>query len=179
MLTFVLSSLASEGVIGNTLNESSMSYPSDEKPKLDNGLPYIAPQLNPLLYRLFLIRSLSNTRSQLSHSRWLHISPHSPSSPLINPEATMGPSQPLPPMPPPMKPPPPSQFMQIAGSMEIVPHSYRTTQWPPPLPGYAMVGIPDSGGTPYPTPQNPYQNCEASDSSFYSHPSLPSTPLQQ
>ncbi|XXG65859.1 hypothetical protein AAC387_Pa05g3468 [Persea americana] len=90
-------------------------------------------------------------------------------------------SQALPPIPPPMKPPPHSQFLQIAGSMAIMPHSYMTTQWPPPLPGYAMVGlgIPDSGGPPYSTPQNPYHNCEASDSSFYSQLSLLGTPSTQ
>ncbi|XXG41765.1 hypothetical protein AAC387_Pa01g2163 [Persea americana] len=46
MLSFVLSSLPSKGVIGKTLSESSMSYLFDKRPKLGNGLPYVSPQHN-------------------------------------------------------------------------------------------------------------------------------------
>ncbi|KAF5193228.1 hypothetical protein FRX31_017180 [Thalictrum thalictroides] len=37
MLTYVLSSRASVGVIGNQSTEFSGEYPSDKKPKLENG----------------------------------------------------------------------------------------------------------------------------------------------
>lgn len=182
MLSFVLSSLASEGVIGNTLSESSMSDPFKKRPKLENGPPpYVPPQLNPPLPPFPHPESLQHKNSAVSQQMSTHQlpPPHSLSSPLSHPGATMQPSPPLPPMPPPMQPPPPSNFMQTAGSLTMLPHSYGTAQRPPPLPGYAMVGTPDSSGPPHSTPQNPYQNFQASDGGFYSQLSLPTTPLQQ
>lgn len=47
MLSYVLSSLASEGVIGNQAKESSAEYPTEKRPKLDTDQPYIPTQNNP------------------------------------------------------------------------------------------------------------------------------------
>ncbi|KAE9445946.1 hypothetical protein C3L33_22156, partial [Rhododendron williamsianum] len=48
MLTYVLSSLASEGVIGNKMKESSSDYPSEKRTKLENDHhPAYIPSHNP------------------------------------------------------------------------------------------------------------------------------------
>lgn len=188
MLSLVLSSLASEGVIGNTLNDSSTDYLPRKRPNLENGPPdyhpgsYMPPQLSPPLPPFPHPDSLQHKNSSLSQQMSSHQPPpsHPSSSPLSHPVATMQSSPPLPPVPPPVAPPPPSQFMQTAGSMTSVPYSYGTTpQRPSPLPSYPMVGTPISGGPPYPLPPNPYQNFQASDGGFYSQPTLPATPSQQ
>ncbi|KAE8661655.1 putative Exocyst subunit exo70 family protein C2 [Hibiscus syriacus] len=46
ILSYVLSSLASDGVIGNPLKDSSGDYPSEKRPKLENDQSYI-PSHNP------------------------------------------------------------------------------------------------------------------------------------
>lgn len=180
MLSFVLSSLASEGVIGNTLNDSSIDYSSTKRPKLENGPPYMPPQLSPPLPPFPHPDSFQHQNSSVSQQMSLNQLPssHTSSSPLSHHAAAMQPSPPLPPVPPPVVPPPPGQFMQTAGSMTSVPYSYGTApQRPSPMQGYPMVGTP--GGPPYPLPQNLYQNFQASDGGFYSQPSLPATPSQQ
>eukprot|EP00262_Sarcandra_glabra_P008376 TRINITY_DN218_c0_g1_i1.p1 TRINITY_DN218_c0_g1~~TRINITY_DN218_c0_g1_i1.p1 ORF type:complete len:531 (+),score=114.20 TRINITY_DN218_c0_g1_i1:283-1875(+) len=165
MLTYVLSSLASEGVIGNQINESSLDYPSDKRPKLENGSgssSYMATQPQPP----------PPPPPSFPHPDSLQQlpPPHPPSSPMSHAGPNTQP--PLPPMPP------PAQFLQTAGSMTSVPYSYGVTpQRPPPMPGYPpFVSAPLSGMMPYPAPLNHFQNFQASESGFYSHPPLPATP---
>lgn len=180
MLSFVLSSLASEGIIGNRLSESS-DYPTNKRPKLENGPqsympPQPSPPLPPFPYPELLQPKPSAMTQQMSPQQ--PPPPHPSSSPVTHSGAAMQP--PLPPLPPPMVPPPPTQFMQTAGSMSNVPYNYGTSpQGPPPLPSYAMVGTPISSGPLYHTPPNLYQNYQPSDGNFYSQSPLPATPSQQ
>ncbi|XP_043725129.1 regulation of nuclear pre-mRNA domain-containing protein 2 isoform X2 [Telopea speciosissima] len=177
MLTYVLSSLASEGVIGNPLSESSCDYPSEKRPKLENGpSSYIAPQhpqpSPPLLpHPESLQHNVTATSQQLAHQ------PASPaSSPMSHPGPPAMPPPPLPPLPPLPPPPAAAQFMQIAGSMTSVPYNYGTAlQRPPPLPGYPMVGSSVTGVPSYPSP-SPHQNFQGSEGGFYGQPPLPATP---
>ncbi|KAL6994507.1 hypothetical protein U1Q18_012610 [Sarracenia purpurea var. burkii] len=163
MLTYVLSSLASEGVIGNKMNESSGDYPPEKRTKLENDhhhppsyLPAQNPQAPLPPYEL-----TANEQ------------PPPPSSP-----------PPLPPLPPPMHPFPVPQFMQTAGSTVSVPYGYGTTQQqPPPVPGYSplAVGPPLNVVSPFAArPQNPYQSFQGSEGGFYSQPtSLPTAPISR
>ncbi|XP_058103026.1 uncharacterized protein LOC131246693 [Magnolia sinica] len=183
MLTYVLSSLASEGVIGNTLKESSIeSSPSEKRPKLENSpTSYMPTQLPPPLPPFPHPESLHNKISASQNmSQHQPPPPHPSSSPMSQPGPPMQPPPPLPPLPPVPPPPLPSHFMQTAGSMTSVPYSYGTApQRPPSLPGYQLVGTPISGLHPYPGPPNPYQNFQSSDGGFYSQPPLPAMPSQQ
>ncbi|XP_077227403.1 uncharacterized protein LOC143860579 [Tasmannia lanceolata] len=179
MLTYVLSSLASEGIISKPLNGSPNEFPSEKRPKLENGPSSYLPSLHPpqqpppppFPHPDSLQHKTASVSQQMAPQQ---MGPHQPSSssPMSNPGPTMQSvplAPPLPPMPP---PPPPAQFMQTAGSMTSVPYSYGT----PPLPGYPMMGTPLSGVPPYPTPPNHYQNFQASDTGFYNQPPLPATP---
>ncbi|XP_059669951.1 uncharacterized protein LOC132315629 [Cornus florida] len=47
MLSYVLSSLASEGVIGNSIKEYSSGYPSEKRPKFENPQPPVQPFPHP------------------------------------------------------------------------------------------------------------------------------------
>ncbi|XP_042475493.1 protein enabled homolog isoform X2 [Macadamia integrifolia] len=182
MLTYVLSSLASEGVIVNPLNDSSCDYPSEKRPKHENGpSSYIAPQHPqpppPLLpHPESLQHKVTATSQQLAHQ------PAPPSSSPMShpgpPTMQQPPPPPLPPPPLPPLPPPPAaaQFMQIAGSMTSVPYNYGTApQRPPPLPGYPMVGASVTGVPSYPS-QSPHQNFQGSEGGFYGQPPLAATP---
>ncbi|XP_077250416.1 ENTH/VHS family protein isoform X2 [Tasmannia lanceolata] len=169
MLSYVLSSLASEGVIGNPLNGSAIKFPSEKRPKLENGQSSYSPSQNPPPLPPFphpgSVQKLTTFSQQMTLNQ---PSPHPSSSPMSN----MQTPPPLPPMPPPSLPP---QFMQTAGSMTSVPYGYGTApQGQPPLPGYPMVGTQLSGISCYPSPY-PYQN-QAPDSGFYNKPPLPATP---
>ncbi|KAM7460252.1 hypothetical protein LguiA_019743 [Lonicera macranthoides] len=83
MLTYVLSSLASEGVIGNSTKESSTDYPSEKRPKIETDhSAYVPP--NP---------------------------PQPPPVPLEQPPPPSSPP-PLPPLPPPAYPMP-TQFPNV------------------------------------------------------------------
>lgn len=170
MLTFVLSSLASEGVIGNPLSDSSTNYPSEKRPKLENGpSSYMAPKHPhppppPFPHPESFQHKVTASSQQLT--------PHQQPPPSSSPMSHAGPNmqQPQPPLPP-----PPTHFMQTAGSMTSVPYSYGTVpQRPPPLPGYSMIGASVTGGPSFPSP-NPYQNFQGSEG-FYSQPPLPATP---
>ncbi|KAJ4960506.1 hypothetical protein NE237_020416 [Protea cynaroides] len=172
MLTYVLSSLASEGVIGNPLSDSSRDYPSEKRPKLDNGSSsYVSPQhtqpLPPLLpHPESLQHKGAATSQQLAHQ---------PAPPSSSPMSHPGPTMQQPPLPP-LPPPPVPQFMQIAGSMTSVPYNYGTVaQRPPPLPGYPVVVAAVTGVPSYPSP-SPHQNFQGSEGGFYGQPPLPATP---
>ncbi|XP_068667440.1 uncharacterized protein [Aristolochia californica] len=172
MLSYVLSSLASEGVIGKPLNESSSTdFPPEKKTKHDNGpsASYVPAQINPPH------PSYSHPESLLQHSVPPISSPHlSTSSPISIAPPTMQ-QQPLPPLPPLQPPPPLGQFVQTAGPMTNVPFSYGAlTQHLPP--GYAMAGTPLSTVQSYPTPPNQFANIQASDSGFFNQQPLSATP---
>ncbi|KAK9108549.1 hypothetical protein Syun_024560 [Stephania yunnanensis] len=177
MLTYVLSSLASEGVIGNQLNESSADQPHEKKPKLENGPPPYIPSTQPLQPPLppfphpeSVPHNLTTTSQQLVQ----HQPPPPSSPPPLLPGSTML-QPPLPPPQPPVPPPPSAPFMQTSGSMANVPYSYGL-QPPQLISGYhPMPGAPMSSMPPYPSP-NVYQNFQGPESGFYSQPPLPATP---
>ncbi|KAF2322920.1 hypothetical protein GH714_032075 [Hevea brasiliensis] len=141
MLSYVLSSLASEGVIGNPIKESSGEYPSEKRAKLEKDQPYI-PTQNPPQQPLAPFQhpesfQVANTGQQLTSND----PPPPPSSP--------PPPPPLPPMPPYSIP----QYMQTAGSINAVPYGYSMSQQQPPsLPGYSGVGTQMTGIAPFTLP---------------------------
>ncbi|XP_010249122.1 PREDICTED: regulation of nuclear pre-mRNA domain-containing protein 2-like isoform X2 [Nelumbo nucifera] len=174
MLSFVLSSLASEGVISNPLSESSSDYPPEKRPKLESGASsYGAPQhAQPPLPPFPHPESLQNMVAVTSQPSTPHQQLPSSSSPISHPGPSMQ-QPPLPPLPP-LPPPPAAQFMQTVGSMTSVQYSYGTApQRPPSMPGYAMVGVPVTGGLSHPS--HSYQNFQVSEGGFYSQPPLQST----
>ncbi|EHA8587530.1 regulation of nuclear pre-mRNA domain-containing protein 1B [Cocos nucifera] len=164
MLSYVLSSLASEGVISQTVKEC----PSDNKrPKLDNDVPsYMPPP-----------QSQSQSQTQpppppFPHPDMLHQPPPPPPPPPPSPLPSM--SQPSPSVQLLAPPPPPTtiQLMQAAaGPVTAVPFSYGSA--PLPLPSYPMVGMP-----PYSSVPNPYHGFQASDAvgGLFSQPPLPTAP---
>ncbi|KAL6960395.1 hypothetical protein U1Q18_038160 [Sarracenia purpurea var. burkii] len=149
MLTYVLSSLASEGVIGNPMKEPSGDYPSEKRSKIENDHPsYIPPQ---------------NPQASLPLELTENEQPPPPSSP-----------PPLPPLPPTQSYPVP-QFMQTAGSISVL---YGATQHqppppptPPPMPGYPTLGAAMNGLSPFTaSPSNAYQGFQGSGGGFYVQP---------
>ncbi|PIA50978.1 hypothetical protein AQUCO_01100059v1 [Aquilegia coerulea] len=159
MLTYVLSSLASEGVIGNQSTESSGEYPSEKKPKLENGQSSYLP-------------SPQHSQPPLPpfpHPDTFQPPPPSSSSPMSHP----GPTMQLP-VQQPTGQPPATQFMQTGGTMPGGPYNYGSApQRPPPFPGYPMVGAPLTGVPPYTSP-NPYQNY-GQEGGFLSQPPMPTS----
>uniref|UniRef100_A0A6V7QV88 CID domain-containing protein n=1 Tax=Ananas comosus var. bracteatus TaxID=296719 RepID=A0A6V7QV88_ANACO len=152
MLSYVLSSLASEGVI--TQQPKEEHPPDNKRPKLENAVPsYVPSHPQPPL-----------PLPPFQHPDALQPPPQPPqsspppvghSSPIVQQQAPPPPAS-LPPLQPPPPPPPPlpatstTQFMQnAAGSMTCVPYGYGSSP-PFPLPGYPMVG----GMPPFPIPPN-------------------------
>lgn len=172
MLTYVLSSLASEGVISNPMNESSNDYPPEKKPKLENDqFAYIPsqntqPPVSPFPHPDSLQHNISVTSKELSTPQE---QPPLPSSP-----------PPMPPLPP-MQPYPVPQFMQNAGSIPSVPHGYDATQQqPPPLLPYPTVGAQFNGISPFPAPPaNSYQSYQTEGSFYGQQSSLPMAPISR
>ncbi|KAK6155360.1 hypothetical protein DH2020_009608 [Rehmannia glutinosa] len=151
MLTFVLSSLASEGVIGNSIRDSSTEYPFEKKAKIENEHPSYVPQPNP--------------PPVTSDDQ-----PPPPSSP-----------PPLPPLPPPMQQYPVPQYMQTAMPILSGPYGYNVGQQPQvPPPGYVPVGTgPTDGVSTFAPPSNSYQSYQP-ESGFYGQPSsLPMAPMSR
>ncbi|PKA55262.1 hypothetical protein AXF42_Ash003899 [Apostasia shenzhenica] len=152
MLSYVLSSLASEGIIGS--QSMKEDYSSDSKrPKVDDNVPPYVPSAPPPPPPPF---------------------PHPDS---INPPP---PPPPLPPPTMPLMPPlmpgaTAPQFIPGAGPMMGMPYSFGSSsmQLPPlPLPTYPMVGIP-----PYSLPQNPFQGLPMPEgASSLSQPPLSAAP---
>ncbi|KAL6325670.1 hypothetical protein AAG906_023515 [Vitis piasezkii] len=171
MLTFVLSSLASEGVIGNPTKESSGDYPAEKRTKLENDQSAYTPQNPQPSVSAFpnldqLQHNVSTTTQQSTPSE----QPPPPSSP-----------PPLPPMPP-MPPYQVPQYMQAAGSMTNIPYSYgMTQQQPPSAANYPTVGPPVSSISSFTTPPaNSYQSFQGSEGGFYGQPSsLPMAPISR
>lgn len=171
MLSYVLSSLASEGVIVNPLKDSPGDYPSEKRPKLETEQssykvpPSSQPPVPPFPHPDSLHHNITSTTQQLTSNE----QPPPPSSP-----------PPMPPPLPPMQPYPLPQFIQTAGSMSSVPYNYGMTQQQQQasMPGYPSVGAPVTGMSPYTAPPtNPYQVFQGSEGGFYTQPSsLPMAP---
>ncbi|XP_057489309.1 uncharacterized protein LOC130775193 [Actinidia eriantha] len=170
MLTYVLSSLASEGVIGNTMKDPSSDYPSEKRAKLESDHPSYIPSQNPPppVPPYPHPDSLQNS-VPISQELAVNEQPPPPSSP-----------PPLPPLPP-MQPFPVPQFMQTAGSLGL-PFTYGTAQQQlQPMSGYSPVGPPMNLVSPFTAPPpNPYQSFQGSEGGFYSQPSsLPMAPISR
>ncbi|KAK8687184.1 hypothetical protein V6N13_086012 [Hibiscus sabdariffa] len=150
MLSYVLSSLASEGVIRTPMKGSSGDYPSEKRPKLENDEPYMPSQ------------NVAVTTQQLTPKE---VPPPPPSSS----------PPPLPPLPA-MTPYAVPQYMPSVGSVNGATYSYSMTPLQQPsLPGYSMVGgtmTGKSGISPFPTAltNGSYQSLQGSEG-FYSQPS--------
>ncbi|KAF9622354.1 hypothetical protein IFM89_031157 [Coptis chinensis] len=172
MLTYVLSSLASEGVIGSQSTESSSEYASGKRPKLENG----SSSYNP---------SPQHSQPPLPpfpHPDFIQPMPPATSEPLQPPPPSSSPPRhPAPPVQqqpqPPQQPilqPPSTQFMQTVGTMQSESYNYGSAQQcTPPFPGYPMVGAPLTGMPPYASP-NTYQSY-GPEGGFYSQPPLPAS----
>ncbi|KAM6549532.1 hypothetical protein CsatB_021208 [Cannabis sativa] len=177
MLSYVLSSLASEGVIGSTRKDSTGDYSSEKRPKLDNDQSAYVPSsqnTQPLQVPAYprpdsLSHNVTTTNQQFNPSE-------APPPPSSSPP-------PLPPLPPLQQYPVP-QFMQTAGSIGNGPSfSYSMTQQAPSsMPGYPNVGGPPLNGvSPYATtPSNSYQSFQGPDGNFYNQPSsMPMAPISR
>jgi regulator of Ty1 transposition protein 103 len=174
MLSYVLSSLASEGVIGNPVKESSSDYPSEKRLKLENDQSsYIPPQnlqqppVPPFPHPDSIQHNMSTASQQFT-----------PNEPPPPPASSPPPLPPLPPMPQYQVP----QFMQTAGSISSVPYSYgMAQQHPPSMPGYQTIGAPINGISPFTTPStNSYQGFQGPDGNVYSQSSsMPMAPISR
>ncbi|XP_038884747.1 UPF0400 protein C337.03 [Benincasa hispida] len=174
MLSYVLSSLASEGVIGNPNKELPGDYPSEKRPKLENDqLPYTLPPnpQRPPVSSFPHPESLQLNTSSTSQQ-------YTPSDPPPPPSSS---PPPMPPLPPVAQFPVP-QFTQNVGSVSSIPYSYSMTQSLPPLamPGYPNVGAPVTGLSPFTIPTNSYQSFQAPDGNFYNQSSsMPMAPISR
>lgn len=162
MLSYVLSSLASEGVIGNSIKEpTGGDYHSEKRTKLDNDQSSYIPSHNP-----------QQPLSPFSLPESLH------NAPTTNQQSTPSEHPPPPSSPPPMPPPPPMpqyqvpQFMQTAGSINSGAYSYSMTQQPS-MAAYSTVGASLNSISPYtPAPVGTYQGFHGSDGNYYNQASL-------
>ncbi|CAL5325572.1 unnamed protein product [Camellia sinensis] len=155
MLSYVLSSLASEGVIGNTMKESSSDFPSEKRTKLENDHPAYIPSQN----------------SQPPVPPYPHPDSLQHGVPITTQELTANEQPPPPSSPPPLPPLPPMQPYPLPHFMQTTPYGYGVTQQQPlPMPGYPFTA----------PPTNPYQSFQGSEGGFYSQPSsLPMAPISR
>ncbi|KAI5341444.1 PREDICTED: regulation of nuclear [Prunus dulcis] len=163
MLSYVLSSLASEGVISNPIKEPSGDYPPEKRPKLENdqSSSYVPQSSNPSPSPPIPHSNVPTTNQQYTPSE-------APPPPSSSPP-------PLPPLPP-VPQYPVSQYMQGA-----VPYSYSMTQQQPPpsMPDYP-AGAPVNGISPFMAPENSYQSFQGSDGKFYNQQSsMQMTPISR
>ncbi|ONI20002.1 hypothetical protein PRUPE_3G309500 [Prunus persica] len=163
MLSYVLSSLASEGVISNPIKEPSGDYPPEKRPKLENdqSSSYVPQSSNPSPSPPIPHSNVPTTNQQYTPSE-------APPPPSSSPP-------PLPPLPP-VPQYPVSQYMQGA-----VPYSYSMTQQQPPpsMPDYP-AGAPVNGISPFMAPANSYQSFQGSDGKFYNQQSsMQMTPISR
>ncbi|PIN20758.1 Regulator of nuclear mRNA [Handroanthus impetiginosus] len=156
MLTYVLSSLASEGVINNPIKDAPNDYPSEKRARIENDHPSYVPSQVPQ-------SNLSITSQELTPSE----PPPPPSSP-----------PPLPPLPPPLQPYQVPQYMQTAMPISSGPYGYSMNQQPPvPFQGYVPVGPPANAVSAFVPPSNGYQSYPT-EASLYGQPSsLPMAPM--
>ncbi|RDX82846.1 Regulation of nuclear pre-mRNA domain-containing protein 1B [Mucuna pruriens] len=173
MLSYVLSSLASEGVIGNPMKESSADYHHSEKrTKLENDQPPFIPSQNPQqpLTPFSLSESIQHNAPTTNQQPTPNEPPPPPSSS----------PPPLPPPPPPMSQYPVPQFMQTAGSISSMAYSYGMTQQPS-MAAYPGVGGSLNGVSNFtPPPMGTYQGFQGSDGNYYNQPSsMPMAPISR
>ncbi|CAJ1788975.1 unnamed protein product [Sphenostylis stenocarpa] len=170
MLSYVLSSLASEGVIGN---QSSADYHSEKRTKLENDQQSFIPSQNP--QQSLPSFSLPDSIQHNAPTTNQQSTPNEPPPP---------PSSSPPPLPPP-PPPPMSQypvppFMQTAGSISSMAYSYGMTQQPS-MVVYPGVGTSLNGVSTFtPPPMSTYQGFQGSDGNYYNQASsMPMTPISR
>ncbi|KAK7377628.1 hypothetical protein VNO80_03057 [Phaseolus coccineus] len=164
MLSYVLSSLASEGVIGN---QSSADYHSEKRTKLENDQPSFMPSQNPQqpLPPFSLPESIQHNAPTTNQQSTPNEPPPPPSSS----------PPPLPPPPPPISQYPVPPFMQTAGSISSMAYSYGMTQQPS-IAAYPVVGA----STFTPPPMGTYQGFQGSDGNYYNQPSsMPMAPISR
>lgn len=167
MLSYVLSSLASEGVIGNQMTGSSADYHAEKRTKLENDQPYVPSQNPQQPLPPFSLSEPTQTSNQQS----------TPNEPPPPPSSS---PPPLPPLPPTPQQYPVPQFMQNVGSVNNMAYSYGVMQQPsmatyPAVGGVSMNNIP-----PYTPPMNAYQGFQGSDGNYYSQPSsMPMVPISR
>ncbi|OIT36137.1 PREDICTED: regulation of nuclear pre-mRNA domain-containing protein 1B [Nicotiana attenuata] len=168
MLTYVLSSLASEGVIGNSSKESSHDNQSEKRVKLENDHSAYVPSQNPQEPLSFFSQSFSMQHNLPSTAQ--------ESAPIEPPPLPSSPP-PLPPLPP-MQPYPVPQCMQTCVQIPNSAFVFATSQQPSALPGFPQVVPPANGVSPYTSSTtNAYQGY-STDSSLYSQSSsLPMAPV--
>ncbi|KAK7311329.1 hypothetical protein RJT34_09394 [Clitoria ternatea] len=163
MLSYVLSSLASEGVIVNPLKNSPPDYHSEKRTKLENDQPSYIPSHNPQQQSLPPF-PLSET---IQHNAPTTNQQSTPNEPPPPPSSSPPPLPPLPPMP--QYPVPP--FMQTAGSISSMAYSYGASQQPS-ITTYAGVGASLNGVSPFaPPPMATYPGFQGSDGNYYNQPS--------
>lgn len=172
MLSYVLSSLASEGVIGNSVRESSGDYHSEKRTKLENDQPSYIQSQNPQqpMPPFSLPESMQHNVSMTNQQS-------TPSEPPPPPSSSPPPLPPLPPMP--QYPMP--QFMQSAGSISSVAYSYSMTQQPS-MAAYPTVGASLTSVSPFtPAPTvGTYQGFQGSDGNYYNQSSsMPMAPISR
>ncbi|MED6173894.1 hypothetical protein PIB30_063958 [Stylosanthes scabra] len=172
MLSYVLSSLASEGVIGNQIKESpsAADYQPEKRAKLENDQPSYVPSQNPQqppLPPFSVPESIQQSASMAQQSTPSDQPPLPSSSP-----------PPLPPLPP-MPQYPVSPFMQNAGSISNMSYSYGMAQ-PSSMAPYPTVGA-SMNNVPFtPAPMSTYQGFQGSDGNYYNQPSsMPMAPISR
>lgn len=171
MLTYVLSSLASEGVIGNQMKESLTDFPADKRPKLESEPPpYVPsqnsqPQIPPFSQSESVQHSVPTTSQDLTSNE----QPPPPSSP-----------PPVAPLPP-MHPYPVAQYIPTVGTIPNGPYGYGAIQQQPAsLPGFPPVGPPGNGVAPFAAPAGNMYQSYPTDGSFYNQASsLPMAPVSR
>ncbi|KAL5729183.1 hypothetical protein ACHQM5_002165 [Ranunculus cassubicifolius] len=148
MLTHVLSSLASQGVI-----DSLSEYPPEKRPKHDNGSgQQHQPPLPPF-----------------PHPDLTQPKPPPPTSSPLGSTMHQQQQSPVRPQQLPLQPPS-TQFMPTSG-----PYTYSPLQQPPPFTSYPMGGPPHSGAPGYPS-TSPYQTYHApAESGFFNQPPMPAS----
>lgn len=172
MLSYVLSSLASEGVIGNPMTESSSDYHSEKRAKLENDGRSYVPSQNP--QQPLPPFSLSEPTQHYASSSNQQSTPNEPPPP---------PSSSPPPLPPPPPMPqqyPVPQFMQNVGPVNSMAYSYGVIQQPSNMAAYPAAGISMNNVSPYTPQMNPYQGFQGSDGNYYNpSSSMPMVPISR
>ncbi|KAF7819380.1 regulation of nuclear pre-mRNA domain-containing protein 1A isoform X1 [Senna tora] len=173
MLSYVLSSLASEGVIGNSIKESSGDYHPEKRSKMENDQSSYIPSHNPQQQPLppfSLPESLQHNVSSTNQQSTPNEAPPLPSS-------SPPPMPPLPPIPQYQVP----QFMQTAGSISTLAYGYSMSQQQPSMAAYPTVGGSLNSIPPFaPAQMNNYQGFQGSDGNYYNQPSsMPMAPISR
>ncbi|KAL8134547.1 uncharacterized protein LOC141712968 isoform X2 [Apium graveolens] len=141
MLSYVLSTLASESGVNSAMNESSDDCPPEKRTKIENHGAYIPSQNTQPLF-LHPNAMQHNNLNASKESSTPEEKPPLPSSP-----------PPMPPLPPPMQSYPVPPFMQNSGSMPSVPYGYGVSQQqPPPFSPFLATGAQFNVIPPFPAP---------------------------